>query len=504
MTQKNTQMKLARYLFTAVLALLFVSCSKGRSSNEPKPNNGEQTTSSKQAEEEIVLGQREVTLQVGETSKVTLRGVKNARVETSNSNLVEATLIEQETAVSLKGLQAGEGTVRVFSSNRYAEIRVVVKANVANPNNSSNGKDIVGDKVSPDNYELSADGLTLIKWKNTSTQNLDMNRDSQLRKITSIGEDAFRNFSSLKTVHIASSVTRIGSGAFEGCSSLTSVDIPSSVTSIESSAFNGCSSLTSINIPSSVTSIESSAFNGCSSLTSVTIPNSVTSIGNKAFYGCRGLTSINIPSSVKSIGSWAFDGCSGLTSVTIPSSVTSIGSWAFNGCGNLISINIPNSVRSIGESSFSFCRSLTNIIIPSSVTSIGERAFQGCSSLTSVNIPSSITSIGSSTFYECSRLTSVNIPSSIKSIESFAFSGCSRLTSVNIPSSVISIGGSAFKDCGRLASVVFKGNKPPTKYNPNAYPIFEGTPSNLKLIVPRGAKSAYRNAGYPEDKLIEE
>ena len=181
MTQKITQMKLARYLFTAVLALLFVSCSKGRSSNEPKPNNGEQTTSSKQAEEEIVLGQREVTLQVGETSKVALRGSKNARVETSNSNLVEAALIEQETALSLKGLQAGEGTVRVFSSNRYAELRVVVKANEANPNNVSNGKDIVGDKVSPDNYELSADGLTLIKWKNTSTQNLDMNSDSQLR-----------------------------------------------------------------------------------------------------------------------------------------------------------------------------------------------------------------------------------------------------------------------------------------------------------------------------------
>ncbi len=411
MTQKITQMKLARYLFTAVLALLFVSCSKGRSSNEPKPNNGEQTTSSKQAEEEIVLGQREVTLQVGETSKVALRGAKNARVETSNSNLVEAALIEQETALSLKGLQAGEGTVRVFSSNRYAELRVVVKANEASPNNSSNGKDIVGDKVSPDNYELSADGLTLIKWKNTSTQNLDMNRDSQLRKITSIGDDAFSDCRNLKNVHIASSVTRIGEGAFRDCSGLEDIHIPNSVTIIGQSAFSHCNSLTSVNIPSSVTSIEKQAFSLCSSLTSVNIP--------------------------------------------------------------------------------------------SSVTSIGEGAFSFCSSLISVNIPGSVTRIGGSAFSSCSSLISVNIPSSVTSIEGATFQGCSRLTSIAIPSSITSIGFWAFSHCNRLTSVIFKGNNPP-KINSFASDEFNDTPSRLKLTVPRGAKSAYRNAGYPEDKLIEQ
>ena len=411
MMQKITQMKLARYLFTAVLALLFVSCSKGRSSNEPKPNNGEQTTSSKQAEEEIVLGQREVTLQVGETSKVALRGAKNARVETSNSNLVEAALIEQETALSLKGLQAGEGTVRVFSSNRYAELRVVVKANEASPNNSSNGKDIVGDKVSPDNYELSADGLTLIKWKNTSTQNLDMNRDSQLRKITSIGDDAFSDCRNLKNVHIASSVTRIGEGAFRDCSGLEDIHIPNSVTIIGQSAFSHCNSLTSVNIPSSVTSIEKQAFSLCSSLTSVNIP--------------------------------------------------------------------------------------------SSVTSIGERAFSFCSSLISVNIPGSVTRIGGSAFSSCSSLISVNIPSSVTSIEGATFQDCSRLTSIAIPSSITSIGFWAFSHCNRLTSVIFKGNNPP-KINSFASDEFNDTPSRLKLTVPRGAKSAYRNAGYPEDKLIEQ
>ena len=63
-------------------------------------------------------------------------------------------------------------------------------------------------------------------------------------------------------------------------------DIPSSVTSIGDWAFYDCSSLTSINIPNSVTSIGTFAFYGCSALTSITIPNSVTSIGSYAFQSC--------------------------------------------------------------------------------------------------------------------------------------------------------------------------------------------------------------------------
>ena len=74
-------------------------------------------------------------------------------------------------------------------------------------------------------------------------------------------------------------ITSIGDNAFRLCTNLKTMAIPDSVTSIGSSAFSNCSSLISVTIPNSVTSIGSSAFSKCSSLTSVTIPNSVTSIG---------------------------------------------------------------------------------------------------------------------------------------------------------------------------------------------------------------------------------
>ncbi|MBO7231357.1 MAG: leucine-rich repeat domain-containing protein, partial [Bacteroidaceae bacterium] len=55
--------------------------------------------------------------------------------------------------------------------------------------------------------------------------------------------------------------------------------IPEGTTEIGNRAFFDCTSLKSITIPDSVTSIGKEAFSGCSSLTSIVIPDSVTSIG---------------------------------------------------------------------------------------------------------------------------------------------------------------------------------------------------------------------------------
>jgi hypothetical protein len=151
---------------------------------------------------------------------------------------------------------------------------------------------------------------------------------------------------------IPDGVTSIGESAFENCTSLTSITIGNGVTSIGNYAFERCNSLPSITIPDSVTSIGTSVFNGCTSLTSITIGNGVTSIGDDAFSNCSSLTSITIPDGVTSIGDRAFSDCSSLTSITIGNGVTSIGNYAFERCSNLTRIIFRGETPSIGSDLF--------------------------------------------------------------------------------------------------------------------------------------------------------
>ena len=270
--------------------------------------------------------------------------------------------------------------------------------------------------------------------------------------VTSIGWVAFYGCSGLTSITISEGVTSIWDYAFQGCSSLTSITLPEGVTGIGEFAFYGCSSLTSVRIPAGVTSIEGAVFYGCSSLSNITIPESVTSIGDSAFYGCSSLTSITLPEGVTGIGEFAFYGCSSLTSVRIPAGVTSIEGAAFQGCSSLSSITIPESVTSIGWDAFCGCSSLSSITIPEGVTSIGGGAFSACSSLSSITLPEGVTSIGEYAFENCSSLTGITIPAGVTNIGEFAFRNCSSLSSITIPEGVTSIGVKAFSGCSSLTS----------------------------------------------------
>jgi hypothetical protein len=130
-------------------------------------------------------------------------------------------------------------------------------------------------------------------------------------------------------------VTAIGNNVFKDNSTITTVVIPSTVTQIGDSAFYG-SSITSVVIGG----------------TEVPAPNNTAtrrivsegiccSIGAYAFANCKKLTEINFPECVSAIGEGAFKDCSALT--TINSKMQNppvIDETVFEGCGDLGNITL--------------------------------------------------------------------------------------------------------------------------------------------------------------------
>lgn len=155
--------------------------------------------------------------------------------------------------------------------------------------------------------------------------------------VTQIGENAFYS-TSINSLAFEnnSKITTIGANAFAG-NQIATLALPNSLTTIGEGAFRNNTSLTEANLPSNnnYQTVSNNLFNGAK-LTSITIPDNVTAIGTNAFYN-NDLQEIIIAdtSKLQSIGSQAFSGNSKVTSINIPASVTTIGTNAFSGCTNL-------------------------------------------------------------------------------------------------------------------------------------------------------------------------
>lgn len=287
---------------------------------------------------------------------------------------------------------------------------------------------------------------------------------------------------------------------------LTNVVIPSEinnikVTSIGDCAFSDCDTIKSVTIPEGIEYIGEEAFLACTSLESINIPNTVTSIGNNAFGECKSLNSINIPASVTSIGKKLFRYCDNLTNITVDNDnnvydsrnscnaiIETVSNNLIAGCA---ATTIPDDVMSIGESAFQSCTNLINITIPEGVTNIGDSAFYNCG-LTGVTIPASVKNIGKSAFYGSNNLTGVTLSDGLTSIGITAFYKC-NITGVTIPSSVMSIGDNAFDS--EVEIRVTAGTKADIWAMNNGYIVIGGTPKpeSVGVYLPEDStKSMYK------------
>ena len=291
--------------------------------------------------------------------------------------------------------------------------------------------------------------------------------------VTTIGKNAFSNCTSLENIIVGENnayYLSINGVLFNKDKSKLiyypagmkniSYTIPDGVTTIGDYAFYNCTSLASVTIPDSVTTIENDAFSRCTSLTSVTIPDNVTTIGDYAFYRCTTLTSVIIPDGITTIGFCAFESCTSLETVYYGGTQAewdAIEKGGGNKCltdaeiictDGIINEREPDTSEPTSSDTSEPTSSEPEDLQPGDYFVDGNleytvlkdgtleiRGFAG-DETKEIVIPETVkgkkvTSIGDAAFMDCTSLTSVTIPDSVTKIGGYAFSGCTSLETVN-------------------------------------------------------------------------
>lgn len=267
------------------------------------------------------------------------------------------------------------------------------------------------------------DALTIKKYKGTS-QVVDLTKLFSGSQVVAIGQDAFRNNTSVKEVILPDTVTSIGICAFQDCKNLTTIEGTGNVTQIGNYAFVRCEQLSSFDSTKAAT-IGQEAFRECKNLQKFVITEGTTRIGEGVFYA-SGLRKVTLPSTCTSIGVNAFRETK-LMEITIPDACIMIENGAFMDCGFLINVTFSeqSELESIG-SSFNYCTSLKSIVIPASCKSIGSSCFSNDDELETVEFRNPDTQIGTGAFYGQDDLTVYAEPGAVSTYMKKNFSGSSR------------------------------------------------------------------------------
>ena len=188
--------------------------------------------------------------------------------------------------------QASDGNIGDYFIDKTAKIFYGPKTASGWP---TTGISLTGNPVVTEDYQLSPDGKTLVKWLNKRTRYIDMNTDPKLSEVEKIADNAFDEVDAdndLSTIIVGDKVTELGKFTFSKCRNLRRIELPDGLTTIGKGAFDACSNLQYINIPETVTNLGEQAFTNCTKLKTITIPKGISSFGKRTFLGCSALRTL--------------------------------------------------------------------------------------------------------------------------------------------------------------------------------------------------------------------
>lgn len=183
----------------------------------------------------------------------------------------------------------------------------------------------------------------------------------------------------LEKVVIVNGITSIGQNAFNDFTNLKDLTIPSSLSNVESNSFSNCTGVTKFTIEAGI-NLSSSEVKSFSSLNGVK---------ELVFFGTGDMRNYNSLNSGNRVWSYSLGT---IEKVTIKAGLTSVGSYSLSKCTALKEVIVEDTVKKIGENSFADCSNLSKIELPNSLTSIDQYAFEHCTSLKEITIPNSVSS----------------------------------------------------------------------------------------------------------------
>lgn len=328
--------------------------------------------------------------------------------------------------------------------------------------------------------------------------------------ITSIGADAFKNFTALTEFEVPASVKTVNPSAFNGCTILTSITVNPANDSMLSSGgilytmdkmfpddivrcpegFSG-----SVDVEIGTKSIGGFAFSGCTKVTGIIMPETVTSIGEKAFSGCSLITTIEIPNSVISIGSGVFEGMSKLENISANTSnyISESGVlYQKTGSSTYTLVKCPSASKGIGTNG----RGYNTLVIKLGTTVISDYAFEG-SIIDRIEFVQTITSIGAHAF-DSSSLDNAYLPAGLSSIGEYAFNNCTDLHWVSMPGIDLTA-GHEFAGCDNLSVLYTQGPTDDTTFTVRTNSFSETTPTPTPWQVWEKGSSAWRTTQTDND-----
>ena len=334
-----------------------------------------------------------------------------------------------------------------------------------------------------------------------------------------IGKNAFKGCVNLKEVIFedGSLLSSLGDYAFQNCTSLEKVVLPASYASLPNYLFDGCKSLREVTLPADLTTVGNYVFRNCSSLPSISLPNTISKVGTYMFSGCSSLAEVNFNGNtvLTAFGNYIFQNCTSLKTIALPEQLESLGTYAFSGSGlTEIDLSKLSNLKYLGTSAtacsysssactFMNCADLQKVILPATLTRIGGKVFQNCASLTDINLEdctqlemlanysfqnTGLTSVvvpgiktaanfGTYVFADCVNLKEVTFQEGLTRISNYAFQNCVSLEEIVLPGTLTTLQGSLFRDCTSLKKVTI-----PSKITTFGTYIFAGC-TNLSEVV---------------------